>query len=103
MSREDTRLIFSNVPELALFADMFTERLERALGSVLDGGNGQDRVGRLFLDIVRPPTPFTSITIDLIAYRSVYRSRLWNPPTSSTSPGTPTPSRTSTPFRRRPR
>jgi hypothetical protein len=57
MSREDTRLIFSNVPELALFADMFTEQLEDALGAVVEGGNGQDRVGKLFLDIVRDTFP----------------------------------------------
>lgn len=58
MTREDTRIIFSNVPELALFADAFTERLEEALGAALDGGHGEDAVGALFLDIVRaPPAP----------------------------------------------
>jgi len=63
MTRENTRIIFSNVPELALFADMFTERLEEALGSVLEGGHGEDRVGKLFLDIVRVLSlPFSLFT-----------------------------------------
>jgi dynamin-binding protein len=53
MTREDTRIIFSNVPELALFADMFSDHLEEALGSVLEGGHGEDHVGKLFLDLVR--------------------------------------------------
>jgi hypothetical protein len=54
MTRADTKIIFSNVPELALFADMFTEMLEEALGSVLEGGQGEDHVGALFLQMVRP-------------------------------------------------
>ncbi|KAA1476965.1 hypothetical protein DENSPDRAFT_785820 [Dentipellis sp. KUC8613] len=50
MSREDTRLIFSNVSELALFSDAFSERLEDALGCVLEGGKGDDYVGAVFLE-----------------------------------------------------
>lgn len=61
MTREDTKIIFSNVAELAVFADMFVECLERALGSVLDGGIGDDHVGTLFLEIVRGPTKFHHI------------------------------------------
>ena len=52
MTREDTKLIFSNVAELAMFSDMFVERLEQALGSVLEGGVGFDHVGSLFLEVV---------------------------------------------------
>lgn len=53
MTREDTRIIFSNVTELAMFSDMVVERLEEALGSLLHGGTGDDRVGALFLELVR--------------------------------------------------
>lgn len=52
MTAEDVKMIFSNVAELAVFADMFSEELEGALGRVVDGGQGDDRVGELFLRIV---------------------------------------------------
>lgn len=52
MTREDVRIIFNNVTELAVFADTFSEKLEEALGTVLEGGSGEDRVGALFLEIV---------------------------------------------------
>ncbi|KAH7912737.1 hypothetical protein BJ138DRAFT_1100071 [Hygrophoropsis aurantiaca] len=52
MSREDTRIIFGNIAELAIFSHQFVERLEKALGSVLDGGEGPDHVGELFLEII---------------------------------------------------
>ncbi|KAF5322011.1 hypothetical protein D9619_001613 [Psilocybe cf. subviscida] len=58
MTAEDVKMIFSNVAELAVFADMFSEELEGALGRVVDGGQGDDRVGELFLritpDLERP-------------------------------------------------
>jgi len=53
MSRDDTRIIFSNLPELAKFADDFITRLEIALGNVLPSGEGEDRVGALFIEMVR--------------------------------------------------
>lgn len=53
MTLEDTKIIFSNITELAIFSDMFCDSLEEALGSVVEGGQGDDRVGALFLDIVR--------------------------------------------------
>ena len=53
MTKEDVKIIFNNVPDLALFSDFFSERLEEALGSVLEGGTGQDWVGALFLEMVR--------------------------------------------------
>ena len=53
MTKEDAKIIFSNVAELAILSDGFTEGLEDALGSVLEGGSGQDRVGALFLEMVR--------------------------------------------------
>ena len=53
MTADDAKIIFSNVSELAIFADLFTEELEVALGDVVDGGQGEDHVGALFLRIVR--------------------------------------------------
>ena len=53
MTKEDVKIIFNNVADLALFSDLFTERLEDALGSVLEGGSGPDCVGALFLEMVR--------------------------------------------------
>lgn len=54
MSQEDVRIIFSNIVELAIFSDRFCDVLEEALGSTIGGGEGEDRVGALFLDVVRP-------------------------------------------------
>ena len=53
MTRDDARIIFSNLPELAEFADDFVSRLETALGNVLPSGEGEDRVGALFIEMVR--------------------------------------------------
>ena len=53
MTREDTKIIFNNVSELAVFSDEFADLLEEALGDVLEGGTGHDCVGKLFLQIVR--------------------------------------------------
>lgn len=52
MSKEDARTIFSNIGDLALFSDLFSEELERALGGIVEGGEGVDYVGRLFIDVV---------------------------------------------------
>ncbi|KZV68489.1 hypothetical protein PENSPDRAFT_754044 [Peniophora sp. CONT] len=52
MTQEDVRQVFGNIAEVALFADTFVDRIEDALGNVLDGGVGADRVGALFLDII---------------------------------------------------
>jgi hypothetical protein len=52
MTLEDSKIIFGNIAELAIFSDMFCDGLEEALGSVLEGGEGEDRVGALFLYIV---------------------------------------------------
>ncbi|KAJ2922173.1 hypothetical protein H1R20_g14923, partial [Candolleomyces eurysporus] len=38
--------------ELAVFSDGFCDELERALGSLVDGGVGEDCVGKLFLQII---------------------------------------------------
>ena len=55
MTKEDAKIIFNNVADLALFSDFFSERLEEALGSVLEGGTGEDSVGALFLEMVCMP------------------------------------------------
>ncbi|KAF8845915.1 hypothetical protein BDN67DRAFT_1872 [Paxillus ammoniavirescens] len=52
MTRDDVRIIFGNINDLALFSDQFVERLEEALGGVLEGGSGEDSVGALFLELI---------------------------------------------------
>ncbi|KAG6336068.1 hypothetical protein ID866_3015 [Astraeus odoratus] len=47
------RIIFGNIQELAVFADRFVSLLEEAIGSSIDSGSNDDRVGALFLEIVR--------------------------------------------------
>jgi len=49
MTQEDAKIIFGNFTEIAIFTDMFTEELELALGSVVEGGQGTDVLGALFL------------------------------------------------------
>ncbi|KAF5387247.1 hypothetical protein D9757_006854 [Collybiopsis confluens] len=48
MTTEDAKIIFSNIAELALFSDAFCDKLQDALGAILDGGTGEDHVGALF-------------------------------------------------------
>ncbi|KAF8557908.1 hypothetical protein OG21DRAFT_1456688 [Imleria badia] len=57
MTRDDVRIIFSNIGDLAMFSDHFVDRLEEALGGALDGGTGEDRVGALFLEIIAALEP----------------------------------------------
>ncbi|KAJ2918527.1 hypothetical protein MD484_g1862, partial [Candolleomyces efflorescens] len=52
MSQEDAKTIFTNIAELAVFSDGFCDHLELALGSLVDGGVGEDCVGELFLHII---------------------------------------------------
>ena len=52
MTPDDVKTIFGNITEIAVFTDMFTEELELALGSIVEGGQGTDTVGALFLRIV---------------------------------------------------
>lgn len=54
MSADDVRIIFSNIEEVAAFAGEFSERLEEALGNVVEGGTGEDSVGALFIEVVGP-------------------------------------------------
>ena len=50
MTHEHTDTIFSNISDLAEFADQFVNRLEAALGSVVPIGEGEDSVGALFIE-----------------------------------------------------
>ncbi|ETW74620.1 hypothetical protein HETIRDRAFT_456197 [Heterobasidion irregulare TC 32-1] len=52
MTPHDAHTIFGNVAELALFSDAFSERLEDALGDVLEGGKGPDHVGEVFIEMI---------------------------------------------------
>jgi hypothetical protein len=92
MTKEDVKIIFNNVADLALFSDLFTERLEDALGSVLEGGAGQDRVGALFLEMVRVSGMPTDACPNLPHVWS--RSLYWNRCTKSTSHDIQPPSST---------
>lgn len=87
MTRDDTRIIFSNIAELAIFADTLVERLEDALGSVLDGGTGDDHVGALFLELVSKHAP----AVEELSSFAVSRYPLWNPYTRRTSHDIPQP------------
>ncbi|CAE6533226.1 unnamed protein product [Rhizoctonia solani] len=57
MSAQDVKIVFGNIEELASFADELSERLEVALGSVVPGGTGDDRVGELFCELAPRLTP----------------------------------------------
>ncbi|KAL5512483.1 hypothetical protein ACEPAG_3136 [Sanghuangporus baumii] len=57
MGKDDARIIFGNITELAMFSEMFSERLQEALGDVLEDGKGEDWVGALFLEIVPQMEP----------------------------------------------
>ncbi|KAG8817691.1 hypothetical protein FRC18_000399, partial [Serendipita sp. 400] len=57
MSVEDTKVIFANLDELAEFAGRFTELIELALGSEIEGGVGPDKIGNLFLEMLPIMTP----------------------------------------------
>lgn len=62
MTVEDAKVIFANADELAEFTGRFTEFIQLALGTEIDGGIGPDRIGALFLDMVSNlHLPFFSI------------------------------------------
>ena len=70
MTPEDAKIIFGNLTEIAVFTDMFTEELEIALGSVVEGGQGTDVVGALFLRIVS--LPLSEIPCGLVIFIARY-------------------------------
>ncbi|CAE6428881.1 unnamed protein product [Rhizoctonia solani] len=57
MSAHDVKIVFGNIEEIAAFADELSERLEAALGNVVPGGTGDDRVGELFCELAPRMTP----------------------------------------------
>lgn len=54
MTPEDVKIVFGNIEKLAAFSEEFARRLEPALGEVVEGGEGEDCVGKVFLEFVRP-------------------------------------------------
>lgn len=88
MTVDDAKIIFTNVEDLASFADAFTEALEDALGEVLDGGSGEDTVGKLFLETVRAPS-FINFGAYALSKRPTRRFRGSNRCTGRTSRSTP--------------
>lgn len=53
MTKEDTRLIFGNIEDLAVFSEVFCDRLEEAMQGILDPqGDGKDRVAEVFMSMV---------------------------------------------------
>jgi len=59
MTRADVHVIFGNIEELAVFTDRLVGLLEKAMGDSVDSGTSDDRVGALFLEIVRHPPPLS--------------------------------------------
>ncbi|KAG8737819.1 hypothetical protein FRC12_017013 [Ceratobasidium sp. 428] len=57
MTAQDVKVIFGNIEELAAFADELADQLELALGNVVPGGIGEDRVGELFCELAPKMTP----------------------------------------------
>jgi hypothetical protein len=51
MNPDDTRIIFNNIEELAIFSESLCDKLEKAIGA----GESDDRVGALFLAMVCYP------------------------------------------------
>lgn len=79
MTQEDVRIIFSNIPELAGFSDMFSEELQAALGSLVDGQVGEDGIGELFLRTIPDLEPMYST---YIARQAAALQHLTNLPSS---------------------
>ncbi|KIO22630.1 hypothetical protein M407DRAFT_216184 [Tulasnella calospora MUT 4182] len=52
MPPKTSKIVFGNIDEIAVFADRFSEELEDALGDIILGGVGEDRVGKLFLEMI---------------------------------------------------
>ncbi|KAM5537947.1 hypothetical protein V8D89_008423 [Ganoderma adspersum] len=57
MTAEDVKIVFGNIEKLAAFSEEFARQLEPALGEVVEGGEGEDYVGRLFLDFIPQMEP----------------------------------------------
>ncbi|KAF8262290.1 hypothetical protein EI94DRAFT_1743910 [Lactarius quietus] len=109
MTREDVRIIFGNISDLAKFANDFFARLEIALGGALPDGEGEDTVGALFIEMIphleplymfyitRHPAALARLgslheTSALVAYHAITRalvqqlSHAWDLPTLLTRP-----------------
>lgn len=79
MTKDDTKIIFGNVEELAVFSEVFCDKLEAALSGVIDpNGDGQDHVGDLFLNMVRYLLSLTFVPPSYILADSPYETPLYN-------------------------
>lgn len=78
MKTKDVNIVFRNIEELAAFSEEFLHQLESALGELIKGNEGEDYVGKLFLDFVRhafrvyPPPQLISLPTVLSISRSVF-------------------------------
>ena len=66
MSEEDVRIVFNNIKDIARFSDRFAYVLEESLTDVLDGGEGEDYVGAVFVDAVCLPFQIIPLRQSLI-------------------------------------
>ncbi|KAI0076401.1 hypothetical protein K474DRAFT_1708227 [Panus rudis PR-1116 ss-1] len=80
MTPEDARIIFNNIEDLADFAGRFTEKLERALGNLVEGGEGEDRVGALFLEVIPEMEPLYHLYITKHSTSLSHLTSLTSPP-----------------------
>ncbi|KAI1791354.1 Dbl-like domain-containing protein [Ganoderma leucocontextum] len=57
MKTKDVNVVFSNIEKLAAFSEEFLDQLESALGELIEGNEGEDSVGRLFLEFIPQMEP----------------------------------------------
>lgn len=54
MTKEDVKIVFGNIEDLAVFSESFCDKIEVALKGVLDHeGDGQETIADTFISIVR--------------------------------------------------
>ncbi|KIJ51253.1 hypothetical protein M422DRAFT_776540 [Sphaerobolus stellatus SS14] len=58
MTKDDARIIFSNIEDIAVFSETFCDKLEEAMQGVLDSdGDGKDTVADVFISLIPYMTP----------------------------------------------
>ncbi|KAI1785939.1 hypothetical protein LXA43DRAFT_99031 [Ganoderma leucocontextum] len=57
MKTKDVNIVFGNIEELAAFSERFLDQLESALGKLIEDSDGEDYVGRFFLDFIPQMEP----------------------------------------------
>ena len=103
MTAEDVRVIFSNIEEMAIFADAFAERIESHMGDAListsDGASllapsssssgskgGKDSIGELFLEVVCIVSPHTCVMPCYAPHLLSLSEKLYSPCISRQAP-----------------